>query len=103
MEELAKWFETQPMSLQTYESFRQKVLALGSKHHEAFALYYLLAMLAGRLVAIHAGSPLTLDVSEEGHKRLMALAERAKNFSSLTADARFSLLNEIAATAFRAG
>lgn len=98
MEELAQWLKSQHKGLRTYKTFQQKLLDAGSKHRNQYALYYLLAMLVGRFVDAHEESPLTLEVTDEAHKRLVALSERAVKFDSMSSDDRLKLLNEIAAS-----
>lgn len=97
MEELAHWLKSQHKGLRTYKTFHQKVLELGAQHKQQYALYYLLAMLVWRFVDSYEDSPLTLDITDEAHKRLVAVTERCARSDSMTADERISLLNEIAA------
>lgn len=96
MEELTQWLKSQHKGLRAYKTFHQKVLDLGAQHREQYALYYLLAMLVGRFVEAYEDSPLTLDVTDEAHKRLVAIAEKCSRFDSISAEERLKLLNEIA-------
>lgn len=97
MEELAHWLKSQHKGLRTYKTFHQKVLDLGASNRGQYALYYLLAMLVGRFVDAYEDSPLTLDVTDEAHKRLVAIAEKCSHFEKMSADERLKILNEIAA------
>ena len=96
MEELVNWLKSQHKGLRAYKTFHQKVLDFGAQHRDQYALYYLLAMLVGRFVDAYEDSPLTLDVTDEAHKRLVAIAEKGSQFNSLSAEDRLKLLNEIA-------
>lgn len=98
MDELALWLKSQHKGLRTYKEFQQKVLEAGSKHRDQYALYSLLAVLVGRFVEAYEESPLTLDIADEAHKRLVALADSAVRFNSMSSDERLALLNEIAAS-----
>jgi hypothetical protein len=97
VEELAQWLKSQHKGLRTYKTFHQKVLDLGTSQRHQYALYYLLGALVGRFVEAYDDSPLTLDVADEAHKRLVAIAEKCSLFDSMSADNRLKLLNEIAA------
>ncbi len=96
MEELGQWLKSQHKGLRTYKTFQQKVLDVGAAHRGEFVLYYLLAALAGRFVDAHEEQPLTLDITDEAHKRLMAFMDKALQFKSMNPDDRLKLLNEIA-------
>lgn len=96
MDELAQWLKSQHKGLRTYKTFQQKLLETGSKRRNQYALYYLLAALVGRFVDTHEESPLTLEITDEAHKRLVALSDRAVKFDSMSSDDRLNLLNEIA-------
>ena len=96
MEELVNWLKSQHKGLRAYKTFHQKVLYLGAQHRDDYALYYLLAMLVGRFVDAYEDSPLTLDVTDEAHKRLVTIAEKGSQFDRLSAEDRLALLNEIA-------
>ncbi len=97
MEELAQWLKTQHKGLRTYKTFHQKVLELGARHKQQYALYYLLAMLVWRFVDSYEDSPLTLDVTDEAHTRLVAIAERCARFDAMPTEERLAFLNELAA------
>jgi hypothetical protein len=98
VEELAQWLKSQHKGLRTYKTFQQQVLEAGAKHRDQYALYYLLAMLVGRFIDSYEEEPLTLDVTDEAHKRLVAFSDKAAKFNALSADERLKLLNEIAAS-----
>lgn len=97
MEELTQWLKPQHKGLRTYKTFQQKVLELGSQRRDQYALYYLLAALVGRFVDVYEDNPLTLDVTDEAHKRLVGIAEKSSQYDRMSADDRLKLLNEIAA------
>jgi hypothetical protein len=97
VEELAQWLKSQHKGLRTYKTFHQKVLELGAQHKQQYALYYLLAMLVWRFVDSYEDSPLTLDVTDEAHKHLVAVTERCAQFDAMSVDERLRFLNEIAA------
>jgi hypothetical protein len=98
VEELAQWLKSQHKGLRTYKTFQQRVLEAGAKHRDQYALYYLLAMLVGRFIDSYEEEPLTLDITDEAHKRLVACSDKAAKFNALSADERLKLLNEIAAS-----
>jgi hypothetical protein len=98
VEELAEWLKSQHKGLRTYKTFQQKVLEVGAKHRDHYALCYLLAMLAGRFSDTYEETPLTLDVTDEAHRRLVAYADKAAKFDSIASDSRLEFLNEIAAS-----
>lgn len=98
MEELAQWLKSQHKGLRTYKTFQQKVLEVGAKRRDQYALCYLLSMLAGRFVDTYEETPLTLDITDEAHRRLIAFADKAAKFDSMSCDSRLELLNEIAAS-----
>jgi len=98
VEELVIWLKSQHKGLQTYTTFQQKVLEAASLHKNESALSSLLAMLVGRFVANYEQSPLSSQVAEEAHRRLVALTEKAANFQSLSSDGRLDLLNDIASS-----
>ena len=98
MEELAQWLKQQHKGLRTYKTFQQKVLEIGSKKRRQYALFYLLAMLAGRFVEAYDENPLVLDVADEAHKRLVAFTDKAVRFGSMNPQQQIELLNEIAAS-----
>ena len=98
MEELAQWLKSQHMGLRTYKTFQQKVLEIGLKNRRQYALYYLLAMLAARFVDVYDERPLTLDITDEAHKRLVAIVDKAVRFETMSAREQNELLNEIAAS-----
>ena len=97
MEELAQWLKSQHKGLRTYKTFQQKVLELASKGRRDSALYHLLAMLVGRFIDAYDERPLTLDLADEAHKRLIVISDKAVRFDSMSAEDRIDLLNEIAA------
>ncbi len=97
MEELAQWLKSQHKGLRTEMTFQQKVLELASKGRRDSALYHLLAMLVGRFIDAYDERPLTLDLADEAHKRLIVVSDKAVHFNSMSADDRIDLLNEIAA------
>ena len=97
MEELAQWLKTQHKGLRTYKTFQRKVLDIGAKNRSQYALYYLLAALVDRFVDIYDEKPLTLDITEEAHKRLVTITEKAVQFDKSPAAQQIALLNEIAA------
>jgi len=96
VEELAQWLKSQHKGLRTYKTFQQRVLDLGTQDRDHYALYYLLGTLVGRFVDAYDESPLTLDVTDEAHKRLVALSDKAAHFDELSSDDRLAFLNEIA-------
>jgi len=98
VEELAEWLKSQHKGLRTYKTFQQKVLEIGAKHRDHYALCYLLAMLAGRFSDAYEETPLTLDVTDEAHRRLVTYADKAAKFDSISSDGRLEFLNEIAAS-----
>ena len=98
MEELAQWLKSQHKGLRTYKTYQQKVLEIGSKNRRQYALFYLLAMLAGRFVDGYEENPLTLDVADEAHRRLVAFTDKAARFDAMAPQDRIALLNEIAAS-----
>lgn len=98
MEDLAQWLKSQHKGMRTYKTFQQKVLEIGIKRRDQYALCYLLGMLAGRFVDAYEETPLTLDVTDEAHRRLVAFADKAAKFDSMSPDSRLELLNEIAAS-----
>lgn len=98
MEELVQWLKAQHKGLRTYRVFQQKVLELGVQDREQYALYYLLSALAGRFIEAFEDSPLTLDVTDSAHKRLVAITEKASQFPRMSSDQRLAILNEIAVT-----
>lgn len=98
MEELALWLKSQHRGLRTYKEFQQKVLEAGSKHRDQYALYSLLAVMVGRFIDAYEEAPLTLDVTDEAHKRLVALSDSAVRYNAMSSDERLALLNEIAAS-----
>ena len=97
MDELAKWLKSQHKGLRTHKTFQHSVLEAGAKHRDQYALYYLLAMLVTRFIDAYEESPLTVDVADQAHKRLVAFVDRAAQFDGMSADERLKLLNEIAA------
>lgn len=98
MEELAQWLKSQHKGLRTYKTFQQKVLDAGSAHRDQYALYALLAGLVGRFVEAYEETPLTLEITDEAHKRLVALSDSAIEFDRMSDKDRLALLNEIAAS-----
>lgn len=98
MEELALWLKSQHRGLRTYKEFQQKVLEAGSKHRDQYALYSLLANMVGRFIDAYEEAPLTLDITDEAHKRLVALSDSAVRYNSMSSDERLALLNEIASS-----
>jgi hypothetical protein len=96
VEDLAQWLKSQHKGLRTYKTFQQRVLDLGTQHRDHYALYYLLSTLVGRFIDAYDESPLTLDVTDEAHKRLVALSEKAAGFEALSSDGQLAFLNEIA-------
>lgn len=96
MEELAKWLKSQHKGLRTYKTFQQMVLDAGAKNREQYVFYYLLAALVGRFVDSYEEAPLTLGVTDEAHKRLTAISDKAAKFQSLSAEDQVKLLNELA-------
>lgn len=96
MEQLADWLKSQHKGLRTYKTFQHNVLELGAKTGRNFALYSLLAALVGRFIEAYEETPLTLDVTDEAHKRLTALSGKAARYESLSAEERLSLLDDIA-------
>jgi hypothetical protein len=97
VEELLHWLKSQHKGLRTYKGFHQQVLELGSRHRDQYAIYYLLSALVGRFIDAFEDSPLTLDVTDEAHKRLVAITEKAAGYERMSSDQRLSILNEIAA------
>jgi hypothetical protein len=97
VEELVQWLKSQHKGLRTYKTFHQRVLDMGAQHRDQYAIYYLLSALTARFVDAFEDSPLTLDVTDEAHKRLVGITEKAANYDRMSADQRLSLLNEIAA------
>jgi hypothetical protein len=97
VEQLTRWLKAQHKGLRTYKSFHQKVLELGAQHKNEYALYYLLSALVARFIEAYEDSPLTLDVTDEAHKRLVAIAEKSSLFNRMTAEEKLGLLNEVAA------
>jgi hypothetical protein len=53
--------------------------------------------LTARFIDAFEDSPLTLDVTDEAHKRLVGITEKAAKYDRMSADQRLSILNEIAA------
>jgi hypothetical protein len=98
VEELVQWLRSQHKGLRTYKTFQQRVLEAGAKHRDQYALYFLLAILVGRFVEAYEETPLTLDITDEAHKRLVAISEKAAKFDALSAEKRLGLLNEIASS-----
>ncbi|MGH6726335.1 MAG: hypothetical protein ACREB8_07315 [Pseudolabrys sp.] len=98
MKELADWLKSQHKGLRTYKTFQQKVLEIGSKNRRQYALYYLLAMLAGRFIEAYDENPLTLDIADEAHKRLVAFTDKAVRFNTMAPQEQIELLNEVAAS-----
>ena len=98
MEDLVQWLKTQHKGLRTYKTFQRKVLEIGAKNKSQYAVYYLLAALVDRFVEIYDERPLTLDITEEAQKRLVAISEKAVQFDKLPASQQVALLNEIAAS-----
>jgi hypothetical protein len=96
VEQLTQWLKTQHKGLRTYKTFHQRVLELGAQHKDQYALYYLLSALVARFIDAYEDSPLTLDVTDEAHRRLVAIAERSSGFDRMSAEERLGLLNEIA-------
>jgi len=96
VEELAQWLKSQHKGLRTYKTFQQRALEMGAQHRDQYALYYLLGMLVGRFVDSFEENPLTLDVTDEAHRRLVAFADKAAGYERMSADERLKLLNEIA-------
>lgn len=96
MEELVRWLKSQHKGLRTYKGFYQRVLELGAQHRDQYAIYYLLSALVGRFIDAFEDSPLTLDVTDEAHKRLVGITEKASAFDRMSPDQRLSILNEIA-------
>jgi hypothetical protein len=97
VEELVQWLKSQHKGLRTYKGFHQRVLELGAQHRDQYAIYYLLSALVGRFIDSFEDSPLTLDVTDEAHKRLVRITEKAAGYHGMSADQRLSILNEIAA------
>jgi hypothetical protein len=97
VEELAQWLKRQHKGLRTYKTFQQKVLEIGSADRSQYALYYLVAMLVERFIDAYDEMPLTLDITDMAHKRLVAIAEKAARFEAMSAEDRVALLNELAA------
>jgi hypothetical protein len=96
VEELAQWLKHQHKGLRTYKTFQQKVLEIGSADRGQYALYYLVAMLVERFIDAYDDMPLTLDVTDEAHKRLVAITEKAARYAAMSAEERAELLNELA-------
>lgn len=97
MEELVQWLKSQHKGLRTYKGFHQRALELGAQHRDQYAIYYLLSALVGRFIDSFEDSPLTLDVTDEAHKRLVRITEKAAGYEGMSSDQRLSILNEIAA------
>lgn len=97
MEELVQWLKTQHKGLRTYKTFQRKVLEIGAKNKGQYAVYYLLAALVDRFVETYDERPLTLDITEEAHKRLVVITDKAVQFDKMPAAQQIALLNEIAA------
>lgn len=98
MDKLAEWLKSQHKGLRTYKTFQQMVLDTGAKHRDQYVLFYLLAALVGRFVESYEEAPLTLGVTDEAHKRLMAISDKAAKFQSLSAADQIKLLNELASS-----
>ena len=96
MEELAEWLKSQHKGLRTYKTFQHMVLDAGAKHRDQYVLYYLLAALVSRFVDSYEEAPLTQAVTDEAHRRLLAISEKAAKFQSLPAEDQIKILNEIA-------
>jgi hypothetical protein len=96
VEELAQWLKRQHKGLRTYKTFQQKVLEIGSMDRRQYALYYLVAMLVDRFIDAYDEMPLTLDITDEAHKRLLAITEKAARFDMMAAEDQVELLNELA-------
>jgi len=96
VEELAEWLKSQHKGLRTYKTFQQMVLDAGAKHRDQYVLYYLLAALVARFVDSFEEEPLTLGVTDEAHRRLVAISDKAAKFQSLSAEEQIKILNEIA-------
>lgn len=97
MEQLTQWLKAQHKGLRTYKTFHQRVLELGAQHKDQYALYYLLSALVARFIDAYEDSPLTLDVTDEAHRRLVGIADKSSGFDRMSAEERLGLLNEIAA------
>jgi hypothetical protein len=63
---------------------------------DRYVLYYLLAALVARFVDSFEEEPLTLGVTDEAHRRLVAISDKAAKFQSLSAEEQIKILNEIA-------
>lgn len=98
MEELAQWLKSQHKGLRTYKTFQQRVLDAGQKHRDQYALYSLLGTLVGRFVDVYDENPLTLDITDEAHRRLVALSDKAATYATMSSDERLAFLNEIASS-----
>lgn len=98
VEELAQWLKSQHKGLRTYKLFQDKALDAGARHRDQYALYYLLAMMVGRFTDSYEETPLTLDITDEAHKRLVMYSERAAKFGKMPAEERLKLLNELASS-----
>lgn len=96
MEELANWLKSQHKGLRTYKTFQRRALELGAINKPQAALYYLLAMLADRFVETYDEVPLTLEVTDEAHKRLAAITDKATGYGKMSPEQQLALLNEIA-------
>lgn len=96
MEELTRWLKSQHKGLRTYKTFHQKVLDLGAQDRQHYAMYSLLATLVGRFVEAYEESPLTLDVADEAHKRLVAISEKCSHFDDISSENKLKLLNDVA-------
>lgn len=96
MEELANWLKSQHKGLRTYKTFQRRALELGTINKPQAALYYLLAMLVDRFVETYDEVPLTLDVTDEAHKRLATITDKAADYAKMSPEQQLALLNEIA-------
>ncbi len=97
MEDLLQWLKAQHKGLRTYKTFQRKVLDIGAKNKDQYAVYFLLGALVERFVETYDEEPLTLDVTEKAHKQLIAITEKAVQFDKMQPAQQIALLNEIAA------
>jgi hypothetical protein len=98
LEELAEWLKSQHKGLRTYKTFHRKALEVGAKSKTDYALYSLLATLVDRFIEAYDERPLTLDVTEEAHKRLISITDEAMHFTKMAPDKQIAFLNKIAAS-----
>jgi hypothetical protein len=96
MDELQEWLKSQHKGLRTYKTFHQRVLDLGLEQKRDYVLCHLLAVLVERFIDSYEENPLSIEVADAAHKKLVELTEKAAKFGDMPCEQRLQLLDEVA-------